>query len=83
MNISQEKKDSLNAVIKINIDPADYAPLAPLGIPALTRVDASSGLRGDKGVTNDPVTYKIDDFAATALATTPPPNQPPRTVATL
>jgi len=26
MNISQEKKDSLNAVIKINIDPADYQP---------------------------------------------------------
>jgi trigger factor len=26
MNISQEKKDSLNAVIKINIAPADYQP---------------------------------------------------------
>ncbi|QKJ29663.1 trigger factor [Mucilaginibacter mali] len=26
MNISQEKKDSLNAVIKINLDPADYQP---------------------------------------------------------
>jgi trigger factor len=26
MNISQEKKDNLNAVIKINIDPADYQP---------------------------------------------------------
>jgi beta-glucosidase len=37
------------------VDPADYAPLAPLGIPALTRVDASAGLRGDKGVTAFPV----------------------------
>jgi beta-glucosidase len=37
------------------VDPADYAPLAPLGIPALTRVDASSGLRGDHGVTAFPV----------------------------
>ncbi len=26
MNISQEKIDSLNAIVKINIDPADYAP---------------------------------------------------------
>src|ERR1700743_2831111 len=26
MNISQEKIDSLNAIVKINIDPADYQP---------------------------------------------------------
>ena len=26
MNISQEKIDNLNAVLKINIDPADYTP---------------------------------------------------------
>ena len=37
------------------VDPAEYAPLAPLGVPALTRVDASAGLRGDKGVTAFPV----------------------------
>jgi trigger factor len=26
MNITQEKVDALNAVVKINIDPADYQP---------------------------------------------------------
>ena len=43
------------AVLVGAIDPAEYAPLAPLGIPPLTRVDASAGLRGDKGVTAFPV----------------------------
>ncbi len=37
------------------VDPAEYAPLASLGLPALTRVDASAGLRGDRGVTAFPV----------------------------
>jgi beta-glucosidase len=46
----QEKVTLITAV-----DPADYAPLEHLGIPALTRVDASSGLRGDTGVTAFPV----------------------------
>ncbi|MFC9325665.1 glycoside hydrolase family 3 protein [Kitasatospora sp. NPDC057015] len=36
------------------VDPADYKPLEHLGIPAMTRVDASDGLRGDKGVTAFP-----------------------------
>ena len=44
------------------VDPADFAPLAHLGIPAMTRVDASAGLRGDTGVTAFPVP---DALAAT------------------
>ncbi|MDC8784675.1 glycoside hydrolase family 3 protein [Roseateles koreensis] len=49
--MSREQKIALvNAV-----DPAEYASLAPLGIPALRRVDASSGLRGDVGQTAFPV----------------------------
>jgi beta-glucosidase len=50
------------------VDPADYAPLAPLGIPALTRVDASSGLRGDKGVTAFPVPLALGASFDLALA---------------
>lgn len=41
------------------VEPAEYAPLAPLGIPALKRVDASSGLRGDTGVTAFPVSLAL------------------------
>lgn len=41
------------------VDPAEYAPLAALGIPALTRVDASAGLRGDRGVTAFPVPLQL------------------------
>jgi beta-glucosidase len=41
------------------VDPAEYAPLAPLGIPAFKRVDASSGLRGDTGVTAFPVSLAL------------------------
>ncbi|WP_299536905.1 glycoside hydrolase family 3 protein [uncultured Streptomyces sp.] len=33
----------------------DFAALAPLGVPALTMVDASAGLRGEAGVTAFPV----------------------------
>ncbi|MFE9686261.1 glycoside hydrolase family 3 C-terminal domain-containing protein [Streptomyces sp. NPDC006285] len=36
------------------VDPEDFAPLKHLGIPAMTRVDASDGLRGDTGVTAFP-----------------------------
>jgi beta-glucosidase len=50
------------------VDPADYAPLAPLGIPALTRVDASAGLRGDKGVTAFPVPLMLGASFDTGLA---------------
>jgi beta-glucosidase len=50
------------------VDPADYAPLAPLGIPALTRVDASAGLRGDKGVTAFPVPLQLGATFDTGLA---------------
>jgi len=49
-------------------DPADYAPLAPLGIPALKRVDASSGLRGDTGVTAFPVPLALGASFDTELA---------------
>ncbi len=37
------------------VDPAEYSSLAALGIPAMMRVDASCGLRGDRGVTAFPV----------------------------
>lgn len=50
------------------VDPADYAPLAPLGIPALTRVDASAGLRGDRGVTAFPVPLQLGASFDTKLA---------------
>ncbi|MBB3219525.1 glycoside hydrolase family 3 C-terminal domain-containing protein [Pseudoduganella umbonata] len=50
------------------VDPADYAPLAPLGIQPLTRVDASAGLRGDKGVTAFPVPLMLGATFDAALA---------------
>ncbi|HEX8603584.1 MAG TPA: glycoside hydrolase family 3 N-terminal domain-containing protein, partial [Pseudoduganella sp.] len=50
------------------VDPAEYAPLAPLGVPALTRVDASAGLRGDKGVTAFPVPLVLGATFDPALA---------------
>lgn len=50
------------------VDPADYAPLAPLGIRPLTRVDASAGLRGDKGVTAFPVPLQLGASFDPALA---------------
>lgn len=49
------------------VDPADYAPLASLGIPAMTRVDASCGLRADRGVTAFPVPIQL----AATFNTTP------------
>ncbi|MFE6888215.1 glycoside hydrolase family 3 C-terminal domain-containing protein [Streptomyces sp. NPDC057694] len=36
------------------VEPAESTPLEHLGIPAMTRVDASDGLRGDTGVTAFP-----------------------------
>jgi beta-glucosidase len=53
--MSQEQKVALVSAV----DPAEFAPLAPLGIPAMTRVDASSGLRGDRGVTAFPVPLQL------------------------
>lgn len=50
------------------VDPAEYAPLAPLGIPPLKRVDASSGLRGDRGVTAFPVPLQLAASFDVALA---------------
>ena len=50
------------------VDPAEYAPLAPLGVPPLTRVDASAGLRGDKGVTAFPVPLQLGATFDAALA---------------
>ncbi|MUI11036.1 beta-glucosidase [Massilia dura] len=50
------------------VDAAEYAPLAPLGVPALTRVDASAGLRGDKGVTAFPVPLALGATFDAALA---------------
>jgi beta-glucosidase len=41
------------------VEPGEYAPLAPLGVPPLMRVDASSGLRGDRGVTAFPVPLQL------------------------
>jgi beta-glucosidase len=55
------------ALVNAN-DPAEYAPLAPLGIPPLTRVDASSGLRGDRGVTAFPVPLQLGATFDTELA---------------
>lgn len=50
------------------VDPAEYAPLAPLGLAPLTRVDASSGLRGDQGVTAFPVPLQLAATFDVALA---------------
>ncbi|WP_165497675.1 beta-glucosidase family protein [Pseudoduganella albidiflava] len=50
------------------VDPAEYAPLAPLGVQPLTRVDASAGLRGDKGVTAFPVPLALGATFDAALA---------------
>ncbi|MFE6487631.1 beta-glucosidase [Streptomyces sp. NPDC057757] len=50
------------------VDPAEYAPLAHLGIPAMTRVDASDGLRGDTGVTAFPAPNALAATFDTDLA---------------
>ncbi|MGW2279769.1 glycoside hydrolase family 3 protein [Streptomyces sp. NPDC001770] len=56
---AQERADALlarmTAADKEALVRCDFAALAHLGIPALTMVDASAGLRGEKGVTAFPV----------------------------
>jgi PKD repeat protein len=46
---------------------------------AANQVAGAFGIRAylSGGVTNGPIVYQFDDFAATALGTTPPPNQAP------
>jgi beta-glucosidase len=46
----------------------DHRSLAPLGVPALSRVDASCGLRGDEGVTAFPVPLALAATFDTELA---------------
>ncbi|MFD0305035.1 glycoside hydrolase family 3 protein [Streptomyces sp. NPDC127119] len=50
------------------VEVADFAPLAHLGIPAMTRVDASDGLRGDTGVTAFPAPNALAATFDTDLA---------------
>ncbi|MFI6340262.1 beta-glucosidase H [Streptomyces sp. NPDC050535] len=50
------------------VDPEEYEPLAHLGIPAMTRVDASDGLRGDTGVTAFPAPNALAATFDTGLA---------------
>ncbi|MFD3733054.1 glycoside hydrolase family 3 protein [Streptomyces sp. NPDC058632] len=56
---SQDRADAMlarmTAAEKEALVRCDFAAVAPLGIPALTMVDASAGLRGEKGVTAFPV----------------------------
>lgn len=50
------------------VDPAEFEPLKHLGIPAMTRVDASDGLRGDTGVTAFPAPNALAATFDTDLA---------------
>ncbi|MFJ8194054.1 glycoside hydrolase family 3 protein [Streptomyces sp. NPDC096094] len=50
------------------VDPADFDPLLHLGVPAMTRVDASDGLRGDTGVTAFPAPNALAATFDTDLA---------------
>ncbi|MEU5030706.1 beta-glucosidase H [Streptomyces milbemycinicus] len=50
------------------VEVADNKPLEYLGIPAMTRVDASDGLRGDKGVTAFPAPNALAATFDTELA---------------
>ncbi|MGW0872835.1 beta-glucosidase H [Streptomyces sp. NPDC002740] len=50
------------------VEVADHLPLEYLGIPAMTRVDASDGLRGDKGVTAFPAPNALAATFDTELA---------------
>ncbi|MFD5152036.1 beta-glucosidase [Streptomyces mutabilis] len=50
------------------VDAKDFAPLGHLGIPAMTRVDASDGLRGDTGVTAFPAPNALAATFDTDLA---------------
>jgi beta-glucosidase len=53
---------------RIDLVTGNFAPLARLGIPALTLVDASSGLRGETGVTAFPVPEALAATFDTGLA---------------
>ena len=53
---------------KVNLVMGDTAGLAHLGIPALEKVDASCGLRGDTGVTAFPVPIALAATFDTELA---------------
>ncbi|MET8102718.1 glycoside hydrolase family 3 N-terminal domain-containing protein [Streptomyces sp. NPDC005236] len=50
------------------VEIAEYKPLEHLGIPAMTRVDASDGLRGDTGVTAFPAPNALAATFDTELA---------------
>jgi len=63
--MTKEEKVALAAAV----DPKDFASLEHLGIPPLTRVDASCGLRGDTGVTAFPVPLAIAASFDEGLAT--------------
>lgn len=56
------------AVLVTAITPADFEPLHHLGIPAMTYVDASDGLRGDTGVTAFPAPNALAATFDTDLA---------------
>src|SRR5438105_4844692 len=53
---------------KVDLVTADYAPLAHLGVPPLNLADASSGIRGDTGVTAFPVPEALAATFDTSLA---------------
>src|SRR5438309_8121940 len=53
---------------KVDLVTANYAPLAHLGVPPLNLADASSGIRGDTGVTAFPVPEALAATFDTSLA---------------
>ncbi|MFD5752506.1 glycoside hydrolase family 3 C-terminal domain-containing protein [Streptomyces sp. NPDC127033] len=62
--MTHEEKVTLITAVEV----ADTASLEYLGIPAMTRVDASDGLRGDKGVTAFPAPNALAATFDTELA---------------
>ncbi|MFJ9173752.1 glycoside hydrolase family 3 protein [Streptomyces sp. NPDC102360] len=56
-------------VLVTAVEADDFKPLVHLGIPVMTRVDASDGLRGDTGVTAFPAPNALAATFDTALAT--------------
>ena len=69
---SMERAEALLAVMstedKINMVTGNIPPIAQYGLPLLERVDASSGLRGDTGVTAFPVPMALGATFNTELA---------------
>ncbi|WP_328907573.1 glycoside hydrolase family 3 C-terminal domain-containing protein [Streptomyces sp. NBC_00234] len=55
-------------VLVTAVEVAEFKPLEHLGIPAMTRVDASDGLRGDTGVTAFPAPNALAATFDAALA---------------